>query len=93
MAPNDFHAAPVENVPVANATSWALSPTARGTAVVAGAAPAPYWLDRPERPDARGRLAGSTAADLVIVGGGFTGLWAAVQAAEADPRRRWGFGP
>jgi glycine/D-amino acid oxidase-like deaminating enzyme len=55
--------------------------------MVAGAAPAPYWLDRPERPDARGRLAGPTSADLVIVGGGFTGLWAAVQAAEADPHR------
>jgi glycine/D-amino acid oxidase-like deaminating enzyme len=26
-----------------------------------------------------------TTADLVIVGGGFTGLWAAIQAKEADP--------
>lgn len=82
MAPNNFQPAAVEK-----SAAWASSPTARGTAVVAEAAPAPFWLDRPERPVARGRLTGSTAADLVIVGGGFTGLWAAVQAAEADPAR------
>ena len=32
-------------------------------------------------------LDGPEAADLVIVGGGFTGLWAAIQAKEEDPSR------
>ncbi|NDZ96529.1 FAD-dependent oxidoreductase [Streptomyces sp. SID6673] len=68
--------------------SWASKPTARGTAMVAQARPVPYWLDRPERPEPRPRLAGAVSADLLIVGGGFTGLWAAVQAAEQNPGRR-----
>jgi len=46
-----------------------------------------YWLDRPERPTPLPALACSEAADLAIVGGGFTGLWAALQAKEADPNR------
>jgi glycine/D-amino acid oxidase-like deaminating enzyme len=46
-----------------------------------------YWLDRPERPAPHPALAGREEADLVIAGGGFTGLWAALQAKEADPGR------
>ena len=56
--------------------------------MLADAAPEPYWLDRPERPAARPRLVEDIEADLVVVGGGFTGLWAAVQAAEERPGRR-----
>ena len=55
--------------------------------MLADAAPEPYWLDRPERPAARSRLVEEVEADLVVVGGGFTGLWAAVQAAEERPDR------
>ncbi|WP_145942517.1 NAD(P)/FAD-dependent oxidoreductase [Corynebacterium glyciniphilum] len=47
----------------------------------------PYWLDNPERPDPQPALRGHTTADLVIVGGGFTGLWTALQAVEDDPDR------
>ena len=54
---------------------------------LADAVPAPYWLDRPERPSARPRLVDDVEADLVVVGAGFTGLWAALQAVEADPTR------
>ncbi|GAC69829.1 NAD(P)/FAD-dependent oxidoreductase [Gordonia soli] len=68
--------------------SWAGEPTPRGVAMVAQARPTSYWLDRAERPRPRPRLAGEVAADLLVVGGGFTGLWTAVQAAEADPERR-----
>ncbi|SIR80293.1 NAD(P)/FAD-dependent oxidoreductase [Williamsia sterculiae] len=67
---------------------WAEHPTERGIAMVAHARPAPYWLDRPDRPAARDRLVGDHDTDLLVVGGGFTGLWTAVHAAERDPGRR-----
>jgi glycine/D-amino acid oxidase-like deaminating enzyme len=52
---------------------------------LAGARGVPYWLDTPARPAPRGAVDGDARADLAIVGGGFTGLWAAVQAAERFP--------
>lgn len=51
------------------------------------AAPRPYWLDQPGRPEPQEALTGLTSADLVIVGGGFTGLWAAIAAKQDDPSR------
>ena len=50
--------------------------------------PACYWLDRPERPTPNDPLSGDVKADLAIVGGGFTGLWAALQSIEESPGRR-----
>ncbi|WGL15319.1 FAD-dependent oxidoreductase [Microbulbifer bruguierae] len=47
----------------------------------------PYWLDIPQRPRDEPALQRPLECDLLIVGGGFTGLWAAVQAKEADPQR------
>jgi glycine/D-amino acid oxidase-like deaminating enzyme len=47
----------------------------------------PFWLDREDRPPARPALEGEQTADLAIVGGGFTGLWAALQALEETPGR------
>lgn len=46
---------------------------------------APFWLDRSERPDPTPTLVGSASADLVVVGGGYTGMWTALLAKEADP--------
>ena len=53
----------------------------------ADASPVPFWLDDPARPEALPQLRGAARADLAIVGGGFTGLWAAIEAKERDPGR------
>jgi glycine/D-amino acid oxidase-like deaminating enzyme len=47
----------------------------------------PLWLDSPRRPAARAALDAALTVDLAVVGGGFTGLWTALLAAEADPGR------
>ena len=60
------------------------SPTWAARAL-ADAEPSVYWLDRPERPAPRPALVGDATCDLAIVGGGFTGLWAALLAREARP--------
>jgi glycine/D-amino acid oxidase-like deaminating enzyme len=54
---------------------------------LAGASSVPLWLDDPARPDLRPDLDGDLTVDLAVVGGGFTGLWAALLAAEANPGR------
>ena len=51
------------------------------------ARPLPYWLDSPDAPAPTEPLAHDTNADLAIVGGGYTGLWTALLAKEADPTR------
>jgi glycine/D-amino acid oxidase-like deaminating enzyme len=51
------------------------------------AEPRPYWLDSPLRPSAAEPLAGEQTCALAVIGGGFTGLWAALQAKEDDPGR------
>ncbi|MGH9295226.1 MAG: NAD(P)/FAD-dependent oxidoreductase, partial [Acidimicrobiales bacterium] len=43
-----------------------------------------FWLDDPSSPPPRQRLSGEVSCDLAIVGAGFTGLWAALLAKEAD---------
>jgi glycine/D-amino acid oxidase-like deaminating enzyme len=53
---------------------------------LADASPIPFWLDRPS-PAVAPPLEGAGEADLAIVGGGFTGLWAAVQAKTDRPER------
>lgn len=52
------------------------------------AKPIPFWLDTPERPEARPPLRGDSATDLLVVGGGYCGLWTALLAKERDPARR-----
>ncbi len=47
----------------------------------------PYWLDDPARPDQLPGLSGPDSADLVIVGGGYLGLWTALLAKQRDPSR------
>ena len=47
-----------------------------------------YWLDHEQRPEPHTSLHGSITTDLLIVGGGYTGLWTALQAKERDPQRQ-----
>ncbi|CAN5181329.1 MAG: NAD(P)/FAD-dependent oxidoreductase [Nocardioides sp.] len=49
------------------------------------AATSVMWLDDPDRPRASAPLAGNIRADLVVVGGGYTGLWTALRAIEREP--------
>ena len=55
---------------------------------LAGSVNRPLWLDTTDRPAPRPPLGGDTEADLVVVGGGFTGLWTALRAVERQPGRR-----
>jgi glycine/D-amino acid oxidase-like deaminating enzyme len=63
------------------------APTAAERASFADAAPRAFWLDDLGAPEPRPALTGATDADLCIVGGGFTGLWAALHAKADDPAR------
>jgi glycine/D-amino acid oxidase-like deaminating enzyme len=47
----------------------------------------PFWLSQPDAPAPGEALEGDVEADLVVVGGGLTGLWAALLASEGDPER------
>jgi len=44
-----------------------------------------FWTDRPGAPERQPALTRQTAADLVVIGGGFTGLWTAICAKDEDP--------
>lgn len=59
----------------------------RALRALADAAPQPYWLDDPGRPAPRPALVGDEHCDLLVVGGGYSGLWTALLAKERDPRR------
>jgi glycine/D-amino acid oxidase-like deaminating enzyme len=54
---------------------------------LADARPEPLWLDNSDRPAARPPLRGHLRCDLAVVGGGFSGLWTALLAKQADPER------
>jgi glycine/D-amino acid oxidase-like deaminating enzyme len=43
-----------------------------------------FWLDR-DQPPTRPALDGEVQADVAIIGGGFTGLWTAIELLEREP--------
>lgn len=61
------------------------SRTEVATAALSESEPAVMWLDHSDRPAPGAALAASADADLVIVGAGYTGLWAALQAVQDTP--------
>ena len=54
---------------------------------LADAKPAVFWLDDPAAPPPAPPLDRRIETDLLIVGGGFTGLWAALEARRREPGR------
>lgn len=67
-----------------------MAPAAMRTAAaqsIAGAKPVSYWLDDPAKPDALPALTGDEHTDLLVIGGGYSGLWTALIAKERDPDR------
>lgn len=64
---------------------FAATPTPEAEASLRDVQRRVFWLDRADRPAARAPLTGETVADLVVIGGGFTGLWSALLAHDDDP--------
>ncbi|MFI7084884.1 NAD(P)/FAD-dependent oxidoreductase [Streptomyces anulatus] len=67
-----------------------MAPAAMRTAAaqsLSGAKPVSYWLDDPAKPDALPALTGDEHTDLLVIGGGYSGLWTALIAKERDPDR------
>ncbi|GGU43034.1 NAD(P)/FAD-dependent oxidoreductase [Streptomyces lavendofoliae] len=51
------------------------------------ARPVPFWLEDPGKPGPLPALTGTEHCDLLVVGGGYSGLWTALLAKERDPAR------
>jgi glycine/D-amino acid oxidase-like deaminating enzyme len=66
---------------------FAAVPSSRSVARLAEVATTPVWLDTPDRPGPLDPLSGTVTAELAVVGAGYTGLWTALLAKEADPQR------
>ena len=62
-------------------------PSPAHRAAYADAVARPFWLDALPHRESHAPLSDTIEADLCIVGGGYTGLWAALYAKEQDPAR------
>ncbi|WP_424211523.1 NAD(P)/FAD-dependent oxidoreductase [Streptomyces sp. BI20] len=66
-----------------------MAPVAMRTAArsLSEARPVSFWLDDPGRPAPLPALTEDERCDLLVVGGGYSGLWTALIAKERDPDR------
>ncbi|WP_329168743.1 FAD-binding oxidoreductase [Streptomyces sp. NBC_01685] len=66
-----------------------MAPDAMRTAArsLSDARPLAYWLDDPGKPGTLPALTRDEHCDLLVVGGGYSGLWTALIAKERDPGR------
>jgi len=70
------------------ATPWPTNqPTPRDERRYADAVQAPFWLDSLPARIQQPPLEGHSETELCVIGGGFTGLWAAIAAKERSPQR------
>ena len=67
--------------------TFARHPRPETLSSLADTAPRPFWLDDADRPEPAAALTANITADLAIIGAGFTGLWTALLAKEAQPDR------
>ena len=65
---------------------FSATPSQDGYHKTASLAHESFWLDNPDRPQARPALGATLDADLVVIGAGFTGLWSALEAAVEHPK-------
>ncbi len=54
---------------------------------LATADPCPYWTEDADEAESCDTLVGAETADLLVIGGGYTGLWTAILAKEREPLR------
>jgi glycine/D-amino acid oxidase-like deaminating enzyme len=47
-----------------------------------------YWIEEAGKPEPRGPLGGRVEADVLVVGGGYTGMWSAWYAKQLEPGAR-----
>lgn len=66
---------------------FAQEPGAWARAAISGACHDSVWLAGPERPPARAPVESAVDTDLLVIGGGFSGLWTALIAKEREPDR------
>jgi glycine/D-amino acid oxidase-like deaminating enzyme len=66
---------------------FAAKPRPQSLKALAATLHTPFWLDDPQRPDPAPSLTSDIETDLLVIGGGFSGLWTALLAREADPAR------
>ena len=77
-----------DTIPAVLTSPWPTTPaTDAERDAYRDAVPRPFWLDRRENPATYPALSGAVDAGLCIVGGGFTGLWAAIHAKTRTPDR------
>ncbi|MDO8185517.1 FAD-dependent oxidoreductase [Conexibacter sp. JD483] len=88
LAPAGFARALAQDTVAVIAYPWPKTPpSAADRARYASASTTPYWLDALPPREPQPPLRGAAETDLCIVGGGFTGLWAALHAKRERPER------
>ena len=63
------------------------TPTSAGERALRGVRYKTLWLDDAQSPEPFEPLTADTTCDLLVVGGGFTGLWTAILAKQRNPQR------
>jgi len=66
---------------------FANKPTTKTLASLANVSLTPFWLDDKKKPASAPVLTDQISTDLLVIGGGYSGLWTALQAREANPAR------
>ena len=64
---------------------FASKATRQAEAAIVDAQRQVFWLDRPDRPQPHDTIENDIETDLAVIGGGFSGLWAALLASDVEP--------